>query len=102
MPLQHAERIHAAWSAMARAAAASGRDEPVPEERKGVLSRNVPYRTDQLALAEYSQPRVSRIECSPLERLFNWIQRWSAGAHVYAGARSFFASLLISRSCGRA
>jgi hypothetical protein len=33
MPLQYAERINAARSGMARAAAATGRDEPVSEER---------------------------------------------------------------------
>jgi len=32
MPLQYAEKINAVRSGMARAAAATGRDEPVPEE----------------------------------------------------------------------
>jgi integrase len=32
MPLQYAEKIHAARSGMAKAAAATGRDQPVPEE----------------------------------------------------------------------
>jgi hypothetical protein len=32
MPLQYAEKINAAGSGMARAAAASGRDESIPEE----------------------------------------------------------------------
>jgi hypothetical protein len=38
-PLQYAEKISAARSGMARAAAATGRDESVAEEGKGALSQ---------------------------------------------------------------
>jgi hypothetical protein len=48
----------------------------------------------------WCESRLPNERCSPPERLFNWIQRWSAGADIYAGGRSFFASLLISRRPG--
>jgi hypothetical protein len=44
------------------------------------------YRTDQSALAE--QRSSSEFGTPPIERLFDRIQHWSAGAEIYAGGPS--------------